>query len=49
MILSYFNFKKLPEYMLGIGNDVSIDNVEQVTTDRIKFVCIGLMRVKENI
>ncbi len=49
MILSYFNFKKLPEYMLGIGNDVSIDDVEQVTTDRVKFASIGLVRVKENL
>src|SRR6187399_3058286 len=27
MFLSFFNFKKLPESMLGIGNDVSRDSV----------------------
>lgn len=46
MILSYFNFKKQPEYMLGIGNDVSRDDVEQVTTNRIKFASTAMMRVK---
>lgn len=48
MFLSFFNFKKQPEYMLGIGNDVSIDDVEEVTTNRIKFSTISLIRVKEN-
>ncbi len=46
MILSYFNFKKQPEYMLGIGNDVSRDDVEQVITNRIKFASTAMMRVK---
>ncbi|HTF18012.1 MAG TPA: BamA/TamA family outer membrane protein [Chryseolinea sp.] len=47
MFLSYFNFKKQPEYMLGIGNDVSRDDVEQVTTDRIKLATTALIRVKK--
>jgi len=46
IILSYFNYKKQPEYMLGIGNDVSLDDIEQVTTNRIKFASTALMRVK---
>jgi len=49
MILSYFNYKKQPEYLLGIGNDVSIDNAEQVTIDRVKFFSTALIRVKKNI
>jgi Omp85 superfamily domain len=48
MILSYFNYKKTPEYMLGIGNDVSIDDVEQVTQNRLKFATAAMRRVKEN-
>ena len=48
MILSFFNYKKTPEYMLGIGNDVSIDDVEQVTQNRLKFVTAAMRRVKEN-
>lgn len=46
MILSFFNFKKQPEYMLGIGNDVSRDDVEQVITNRIKFASTAMVRVK---
>jgi len=46
MILSYFNYRKQPEYMLGIGNDVSVDNVEEVATNRIRLSSIALRRVK---
>ena len=49
MILSFFNYKKQPEYMLGIGNEVSRDDVEQVITNRIKFSSIGLMQVKNSL
>lgn len=48
MILSYFNYKKTPEYILGIGNDVSVDDVEQVTQNRLKFSTAAMRRVKEN-
>ena len=48
MILSFFNYRKQPEYVLGIGNDVSIDNVEQVTVDRIRFYTSPLVRVTKN-
>jgi Omp85 superfamily domain len=48
MILSYFNFKKQPEYMLGIGNDVSIDDVEQVTIDRVKFYTTAMRKVAKD-
>jgi outer membrane protein assembly factor BamA len=34
--LAYFNYKKVPEYIFGIGNDVKKEDVEQVTTNRIK-------------
>ena len=45
MILSYFNFKKTPEYILGIGNDVSLDDVESVTIDRVKFYTTAMRKV----
>ena len=48
MILSYFNYKKTPEYMLGIGNDVSIDDAEEVVQNRTKFATAAMRRVKEN-
>lgn len=47
MFLSYFNFKKQPEYILGIGNDVSREDVEQVITNRVKFATTALIRVKK--
>ncbi len=37
IFLSYFNYKKTPEYILGIGNDVSINDVEQISVDRVKY------------
>ncbi|MGC3944319.1 MAG: hypothetical protein QM762_07355 [Chryseolinea sp.] len=48
MVLSYFNYKKTPEYILGIGNDVSIDDVEQVTIDRAKFSTNILRKIAKN-
>jgi len=48
MILSRFNYKKQPEYLLGIGNDVSIDDVEKVTTDKIEFNTVAMIRVFNN-
>lgn len=48
MILSYFNYKKTPEYLLGVGNDVSIENVEEVTVNRAKFSTAAMRRFKEN-
>jgi len=34
--LAYFNYKKVPEYIFGIGNDVKKEDMEQVTTNRVK-------------
>jgi hypothetical protein len=48
MILSYFNYKKTPEYILGIGNEVSLDDVEEVTVNRLKFATAAMRLVKEN-
>lgn len=49
MVIGYINYKEQPEYMLGIGNDVSVDNVEQVSTTRLKFVNYGLVQVVKNL
>jgi outer membrane protein assembly factor BamA len=49
MVIGYINYKQQPEYMLGIGNDVSIDSVEQVSTTRLKFVNYGLIQVVKNL
>jgi hemolysin activation/secretion protein len=48
MILSFLNYKKTPEYILGIGNDVSRDDVEEVTIDRFRFSTTILRRVAKH-
>jgi hypothetical protein len=48
MILSSFNYRKTPEYLLGIGNDVKLEDAELVSSDRIKLFALGLVRVKKS-
>jgi hypothetical protein len=48
VVLSYFNYKKQPEYIFGIGNDVKREDVEQVQYERIKFFTTALMQVKKD-
>ncbi|PWT73791.1 MAG: hypothetical protein C5B59_12485 [Bacteroidetes bacterium] len=48
VIISYINYKKQPEYIFGIGNDVTRDSVEQVQYDRIQFVATGLRLIARN-
>lgn len=43
ILLSYINYKKTPEYIFGIGNDVKREDVEEIKTERIKFYAVGLM------
>ena len=45
ILLSYINYKKTPEYIFGIGNDVKIEDVEEIKTERIKFYTVGLYEV----
>jgi Omp85 superfamily domain len=49
MFLGYINYKKTPEYIFGIGNDVSRDNIESITTERIKFVNYFLRNVGSSL
>jgi outer membrane protein assembly factor BamA len=49
MVMGYINYKKQPEFMLGIGNDVSVDDLEEVSTTRLKFVNYFLMQVVKNL
>lgn len=44
IILSYINYKKTPEYIFGIGNDVKKEDAEEIKTDRIKFYTVGLFK-----
>lgn len=49
IIVSFFNYKEVPEYIFGIGNDVSIDDVEEISTQQIRFKTNPMIRVHENI
>jgi outer membrane protein assembly factor BamA len=49
MVTGFINYKQQPEYMLGIGNDVSIEDVEQVSFTRLKFVNYFLIQAVKNL
>ncbi len=48
ILLSYINYKKTPEYIFGIGNDVKKEDVEEIKTERIKFYTVGLYEVAKD-
>jgi len=48
LVNGYINYKKQPEYILGIGNDASRDSVEQVQYDRFQFVANPMFKVKKS-
>ncbi|WP_340115070.1 BamA/TamA family outer membrane protein [Maribellus mangrovi] len=45
MVMGYVNYKKRPEYILGIGNDVKKEDAELITIDRVKFFNIVLRNI----
>jgi len=45
MILAYVNYKKTPEYIYGIGNDVTREGQEEVLSERFKFSATILQRI----
>ncbi len=45
MVLSYVNYRKQPEYIFGIGNDVQKEDAEEIVSNRIKFSTVGLRKV----
>jgi hypothetical protein len=49
IILSKFNYSKRSEYLLGIGNDVSLNNIEEIKTEFLGFSISGLKRVYSKI
>jgi hypothetical protein len=49
MVTGYINYKKQPEYILGIGNDVSIDDVEEISFTRLKFVNYFLIQALKKL
>jgi hypothetical protein len=49
MIFSSFNYRRQPEYLQGIGNDVLNNPKEKVTIDRIRFTSTPLRRCYNNL
>ncbi|MDN3723562.1 BamA/TamA family outer membrane protein [Aequorivita sp. SDUM287046] len=49
ILISFFNYKEVPEYIFGIGNDVSIDDVEEISTQQIRFKTNPMVRIYENL
>ena len=49
IIQSKFNYSRRPEYLLGIGNDVSLNNIEEITTEFLGFSISGLRRVYSSL
>jgi hypothetical protein len=48
IVIAYINYKKQPEYIFGIGNDVKREDEEQVQYERIKFSATNLFRVAKD-
>jgi len=48
MVLGYLNYRLQPELILGIGNDVSFDDSEEIEVTRFKFVNYGFIQVIKN-
>ena len=49
MVLGFINYKKQNEYVLGIGNDVSVEDVEEYGFQRFNFVNTGYIMVAKNL
>jgi hypothetical protein len=48
IVIAYINYKKQPEYIFGIGNDVKREDEEQVQYERIKFSATNLFLVAKD-
>jgi len=47
-IIAFLNYKKQPEYIFGIGNNVTKAGLEQVQYERFVFSATNLFKVAEN-
>ncbi len=44
IFLSYINYRKTPEYVLGIGNDVKREDKESISNTRVRFNTVALRK-----
>lgn len=49
IIISFFSYREVPEYIFGIGNGVSIEDVEEISTQQIRFKTNPMIRVHKNM
>ncbi len=49
IFLSYINYRKTPEFILGIGNDVKLKDLESISVDRFKYYGYALFRVTDHL
>jgi len=49
MYIGVLSYRKTPEYILGIGNDVSRDDYESITNQRIRFINFLLRRIYSDL
>lgn len=49
VILSSVNYRKQPEYIFGIGNDISRDSLEEVEYSRFRFILTGMRLIRKNL
>lgn len=48
VILGYVFYQKQPQYIFGIGNDVTKEDKELIDYDRVKFYATNMMRIKKD-
>ena len=49
IVIGFINYRKQPEYIFGIGNDVKREDIESVQYERIKFFATGMKLVRKNL
>jgi Omp85 superfamily domain len=49
IVISFINYKKQPEYILGIGNSLSRDSLISAEFDRLRFNLTGLRLFAKNL
>jgi len=48
IFLTYMNYRKTPEYVLGIGNDVNREDKESISNTRLRFNTVALRKVSKD-
>jgi hypothetical protein len=49
MVMGSFNYKRQPEYILGIGNDVKLKDIELIEITRFKVINYGFIELAKDL